>query len=62
MERYYSMFLSWKNQSCDYTTKCNLQIHCDPYQITNGIFQRIRKISQFIWEHETLNSQSNFEK
>ena len=33
---------SWKNQYCenDYTTKCNLQIQCDPYQITNGIFQR----------------------
>ena len=33
----------------DYTTKCNLQIQCDPYQITNGICDRIRtKISQFI--------------
>ena len=30
------------NQCCenDYTTKCNLQIQCDPYQITNGIFHR----------------------
>ena len=30
----------------------NLQIQCDPYQITNGIFHRTRtkKISQFIWK------------
>ena len=38
------MFLGRKNQYCEnnYTTKCNLQIQCDPYQITNGVFQRIR--------------------
>ena len=36
MERY-SMVLCRKNQYCenDYTTKYNLQIQCDPYQITN---------------------------
>ena len=36
------MFLGRKNQYCenDHTTKCNLQIHCDPYQITSGIFHR----------------------
>ena len=54
MERY-SMFLGRENQYCenDYTTKCNLQIQCDPYQITNGIFHRTRtKISQFIWKHK----------
>ena len=35
-------FLGRKNQYCenDYTTKHNLQIQCDPYQITNGIFHR----------------------
>ena len=47
MQRY-SMFLDRKNKYCenDYTTKCNLQIQCDPYQITNGIFHstRIKKI------------------
>ena len=34
------MFLGRKDQYCenDYTTKCNLQIQCHPYQITNGIF------------------------
>ena len=49
------MFLGRKNQYCenDCTTKCNLQIQCDPYQITNGIFHRTRtKISQFIWKHK----------
>ena len=36
-----------------YTTKCSLQIQCNPYQITNGIFHRTRtKISQFIWKHK----------
>ena len=30
---------SWENDS---TTKCNLQIQCDPYQITNSIFHRTR--------------------
>ena len=43
MERY-TMFLDWKNQYCenDYTTQSNLQIQCNPYQITNGILHRIR--------------------
>ena len=53
MERY-SMFLGRKNQYCenDYTTKYNLQIQHDPYQITNGIFTELKqKISQFIWKH-----------
>ena len=43
MERY-SMFLHRKNQYCenDYTTKCNLQIQCNPYQTTNDLFHRTR--------------------
>ena len=43
MERY-SMFLGRKNQYCenDYTTKFNLQIQWNTYQITNGIFHRTR--------------------
>ena len=38
------MFLGRENQYCenDYTTKCNLQIQCNPYQITNGIFHRTK--------------------
>ena len=53
MERY-SMFLGRKNQYCknDYTTKHSLQILCDPYQITEGIFLELeQKNSQFIWKH-----------
>ena len=40
----YTMFLDWKNQYCenDYTPQSNLQIQCNPYQITNGIFYRTR--------------------
>ena len=38
------MFLGRKNQCFenDYTTKSYLQIQCDPYEITNGIFHRTR--------------------
>ena len=49
------MFLGRKNQYCenDYTTKCHLQIWCNPYQITNGIFTELeQKISQFLWKHK----------
>ena len=51
----YSMFLGMKNQYCenDYTTKCNLQIQCDPYQITNGIFTKLEQnVLQFVWKHK----------
>ena len=36
------MFLGRKNLYCenDHSTKRNLQIQCDPYQITNGIFSQ----------------------
>ena len=38
------MFLGRKNQyyENDCTTKCNLQIQRDPYQLTNGISYRTR--------------------
>ena len=38
------MFRGRKNKYCEneYTTKCNLQVQCNPYQITNGIFHRTR--------------------
>ena len=60
------MFLGWKNQYCenDYTTKCNLQIQCNPHQITNGIFHRTRT-KNFIIHMETQktpNSQSILRK
>ena len=50
-----STFLGRKNQyyESDYTAKCNLQIQCDPYQITYGIFHKVeQKISHFIWKHK----------
>ena len=65
MERY-SMFLGRMNQYCenDYTTKCKLQIQCNPYLITNGIFHRTRTKSFTIHmeTQKTLNSQSSLEK
>ena len=65
MERY-SMFLDRKNQYCenDYTTKCNLQIQCDPYQITNDIFHRTRTKNFTIHMEiqKTPNFQSSLEK
>ena len=65
MERY-SMFLGRKNQYCknDYTNKSNLQIQCDPYQITNDIFHRTRTKSFTIHMEtkKTPNSQSSLEK
>ena len=42
------MFLDWKNQFCenDSTTQSNLQIQCNPYQTTTGIFTEVeQKIS-----------------
>ena len=66
MERY-TMFLDWKNQHCenDYTAQNNLQIQCNPYQITNGIFfteleQKILKIC--LETQKTPNTQSNLEE
>jgi len=65
MERY-SMFLGRKNQNCenDYTTKHNLQIQYNPYQITSGIFHRTRTKNSIIHmeTQKTLNSQSSLEE
>ena len=40
----YIMYVYWKNQYSEneYTTQSNLQIQCNPYQATNGIFHRTR--------------------
>ena len=65
MERY-TLFLDWKNQHCenDYTTQSNLQIQCNPYQTTNGIFHRSRtkNFTMCMETQKILNSQSNLEK
>ena len=60
------MFLGRKNQYCenDYITKCNLQIQCNPYQITNGIFHRIRtkNFTVHLETQKTMNSESSLKK
>ena len=65
MERY-TMFLDWKNQHCEneYTTKGNLQIQCNLYEITNDIFHRtrIKNFTICMETPKTPNSQSNLEK
>ena len=62
----YTMFLDLKNQYCqnDYITKCDPQIQCKLYQITNGTFHRTRtKNFQICMEtQKTPNNQSNLEK
>ena len=62
----YTMFLDWKNQHCenDYTTQSNLQIPCNPYQTTNGIFHRTRAKNCTICmeTQKAPNSQSKLEK
>ena len=62
----YTMFVDWKNQYCqnEYTAQGNLQILYNPYQITNGIFHRMRtKYLKICMEtKKTLNSQSSLEK
>ena len=64
MERY-SMFLGRKNQyyENDDTTKCNLQIQCDPNQFANGIFHRTRTkhFTIHMETQKTLTSQSSLE-
>ena len=65
----------WRNIPCswagrinilknDYTAKCNLEIKCDPYQITDGIFHRTRtkNFAIHMETQKTPNSQSSLEK
>ena len=60
------MFLNLKNQHCEnvYATQSKLQIQCNPYQITNGIFHRTRTRNFTICmeTQKTLNSKNNLEK
>ena len=63
----------WKDVPCSWTgrintvkmtiTQGNLQIQCNPYQITNGIFHRIRTQNFTICmeTQKTLNRQRDFE-
>ena len=65
MEKY-TMFIDQKNQYSgnEYTTQSNLQIQCNPYQATSGIFHRARTNNFTICmeRQKTSNSQSNLEK
>ena len=65
MEKY-TVFMYWKNQYSEneYTTQSNLQIQCNPYQATSGIFQRTRTNNFTICMEiqKTSNSQRNLEK
>ena len=60
------MFIDWQNQhnENEYTTQSNLQIECNPYQATNGIFQRTRTNNFTICMEieKTSNSQGNLEE
>ena len=59
------MFLDWKNQYCenDYTPQSNLQIQCNPYQITSGIFYKTvtKNLKIYMETQKTPNSQSSLE-
>ena len=65
MEKY-TMFMDWKTQynENEYTTQSNLQIQCNPYQGTNGIFQRTRtnNLKIYMETQKALNSQIKLEK
>ena len=62
----YIMFLDWKNHYCpnNYITQGNLQIKCNPYQITNDIFHKTRTKNLIIcMETQKIpNHQNNLEK
>ena len=62
----YTMLLDWKKQHCenDYTTQSNLQIQCNPYQTTHGIFHRTRTKNFTICmeTQKTPNSQNSLVK
>ena len=54
MEKY-TMFMDQENQYSEneHTIQSNLQIQCNPYQATNGIFTELEQIiSQFIWKYK----------
>ena len=59
-------FMDQQNQYSEneYKTQSNLQIQCNPYQVTNDIFQRtnINNFTIYMEIQKTSNSQSNLEK
>ena len=65
-DRWRNIPCSWKNQYSEneYTIQNNLQIQYNPYQATNGIFQRARTNNFTICMdiQKTSNTQNNLEK
>ena len=65
MEKY-TMFIDWKNQFSEneYSTQSNLQIQCNPYQATDGIFQRTgtNNFTICMEKYKTSNSKNKLEK
>ena len=65
MEKY-TIFIDQNNQYSEneYTTQRNLQIQCNPYQATNGIFHKAgtNNFTICMEIQKTSNSQSNLEK
>ena len=59
----YSIFLGWRNQYGEkwLCSKCNLQIHCEPYQIINGILHRMRQ-NFFVKIHMEIEKTPNSQK
>ena len=60
------MIMDWKNQYSEneYSIQSNLQIQCNTYQATNGIFQRTttNNFTIYMEIQKTSNSQGNLKK
>ena len=60
------MFMDQKNQYSEneYSIQSNLQIQCNTYQATNGIFQRTttNNFTIYMEIQKTSNSQGNLKK
>ena len=60
------MFMDQKNQDSEneYSIQSNLQIQCNTYQATNGIFQRTttNNFTIYMEIQKTSNSQGNLKK
>ena len=62
-EIYHVLGLEESTCENDYTTQGNLEIQCNPYQITNGIFYgtRTKNLKICMETQKTPNSQSSLE-
>ena len=52
-EIYHVHWLEESIEWTEYTRQSNLLIHCNPYQVINGIFIELEQIiSQFVWKYK----------